>query len=270
MDLLNLIRKWSRPRLSRHAIMHQSHFPKYPCRRSSYVRPISNFATLMLQGPWSRHSMCSGLRRMALAALFTVAMISCDENHNPTGPLPPLSVADFPTRVGTHWTYHVVDTISLKEDTVDVRITSERLDSTGARVTTWMYSSRNGAFQNDSAMMTILGDTICSFDFCCSGFPKQQTIFPIVSGTHWKYYSPLGLDSSSVLGAETVITPLRLFRTYPIETTTIAPYAIDHFNSFTSWVSKDYGCVRLTHTVGVYPGVLLYQVEIWELLAFES
>lgn len=270
MDLLNLIRKWPRPRRSRHAIMHQSHCPEYACRGSNHGRLASNLVTLFLHSRWSRHLTRCGFRSIPLAALFILAMISCHESHNPTGPLPPLTVADFPTRVGTHWVYHVVDTISGKEDTVDVSITSERIDSTGARVSTWQYSFRNGAFRSDSAMVKVLGDTIWSFDFCCSGLPTQQTIYPVAPGASWKYFSALGVDSSSVIGKETIITPLRSFRSYAVETRTVTPFAMDNFNTFTVWLSKDYGQVRFTHTSGRFPGPWLSRAEIWQLLAYES
>lgn len=204
-----------------------------------------------------------------LITLLAWAIAACDSGSRPTGPLPPLTVSDFPLDVGTHWVYHVVDTVSGEEDTVDARISSERLEPSGARVTTWHYSSRNGVFQSDSAIVIVLGDTVWFYRCYCGDLPYQKIIFPISSGKAWEYVSGSGFDSSLVLGDETILTPFKVFRTYPIETTTV-PFSMDAFNTSRLWLAKDYGLVRITRIVGRYPGPELSRARIWNLLDHEA
>jgi len=213
-------------------------------------------------------SLCRWYTALMLQIVVTVS--GCG-NSTPTGPGPltPLTVADFPLSVGSHWVYHVVDTVTDQEDTVDVVISSEQFDTTGAHVTTWLYSSRNDVFYSgsDTDIVLALGDSIFFYACSCSKRPYRKIVFPVTDYATWTYSSAAGYDSSWVSGQTVVRTPQRPFHAYEIQTTTL-PMALDLYLRASYSVSRDFGLVHINRTVGFH--YMVKSVQLWHLLSVDS
>jgi hypothetical protein len=207
-------------------------------------------------------------RTVGPIALLMLVILACNDSTStgPSGPLPPLTVTEFPMEVGSHWVYHVIDTVSGDEDTVDVTITSEQIDSAGKTVTVWQYSYRNDVFQSESVFVSALGDSVW-FSYGPSGTPYQTIIFPLSTGKVWWWYlSRCGRDSSMVSGEEIIWTPSGAYRTYRIETETRGP-VMDLICSSRLWLSRRVGLVRVIRIRGFW---FPESVAIWSLLDYES
>jgi hypothetical protein len=202
--------------------------------------------------------------KLWLTVVFSLALLACD-NDKPTGPSPPMTVAEFPMEVGFHWVYHVVDTLSGDEDTVDVLITSVQLDSSGAHIATWQYSSRNDVFQFDSIYVSVLCDSV-GYYHSLSQHPHQLLIFPLVAGKTWWYESHLGWDSSLVLDPEIVSTPSGVYTASGINTVTITG-GLDGIHESRFRLAKNVGLVRMIFVEGFRRPE---SVVIWDLLDFSG
>lgn len=203
-----------------------------------------------------------------LAGLIGLLLISgpgCGDQGLPTQPLPPLQIEDFPFQVGSHWVYHVVDSISGEMDTLDVLINYEEDRPTGERLTTWIFVSRGGRLDFGNQYVSILGDTVL-FYLDRSMEAYQKIVFPLSAGKTWSHSTAAGSYGSVVQAAGTVATPLGIVHTFPVHTK-LVPLPLDLISESTLMLAKDIGMVQITRTFGFrFPS----SVTFWYLIEFEA
>jgi len=211
------------------------------------------------------------MTRALVGMLAIGCMISGCEKPGSLAGLPPvLTATTFPSAVGTHWVYHVVDTRTGFEDTVDVSIISEDSDTSGVYVADWVCSFRLGTNHPDTIEVTRLADTM-TFDHCPSrtydstDLPYQRIVFPVALGEGWG--NPIclrGYDTSLVQSYELASTPTKVFRAYYIETWLI-PIAHGELKHAELWLARNVGMVRAVITRG-WNGP--DNVHVWTLLSY--
>lgn len=177
--------------------------------------------------------MLSGL--LALMVFF-----SCDRNNNAT-PNPSKSdtvaIAAFPNQIGDSWTYSVFDSITLKTQTVVVKITGDTVFSNNEKFKVWEYFYPD---KRETVYVNIVGDTV-NFNFKY-GFYNTKYIFPLFFGKSWLSGKP-GINPPTIVeNVESLTLPAGTFNDcYQIKTT-LASY--NYVLITTNWFMPGVGFVQ--------------------------
>ncbi len=122
------------------------------------------------------------IKILFLSGLIGLMAFSCRQNTN-VSPIPPksdtITVATFPNQIGDSWTYSVLDSTTLKVQTVVVKVVGNTVFSNGGKFKIWEYRYPD---KIDTGYVNIVGDTV-NFNFK-SGFYNTKYTFPCMRENH--------------------------------------------------------------------------------------
>ena len=107
------------------------------------------------------------------------------------------ALGGFPISVGSHWTYATYDSLSQKQDTVNVTVVDRTTSPLGD--TTYRCVYQHLGF-TDTAFTSVNGDTVV---FSTDQAPPINLVFPLVFGSTWTYGSSYDV-SIVAFGPDTV------------------------------------------------------------------
>lgn len=160
------------------------------------------------------------IKILFLSGLIGLMAFSCRQNTN-VSPNPPKSdtvtVATFPNQIGDSWTYSVLDSTTLKVQTVVVKVVGDTVFSNGGKFKIWEYRYPD---KIDTGYVNIEGDTV-HFNFK-SGFYNTKYTFPLYEGKSWLSGKSGSTHSSTVENIESITVPAGTFKDcYQIKTTIV-------------------------------------------------
>jgi hypothetical protein len=121
-------------------------------------------------------------------ALFVVLiLVSCHKSPSP------ISISDYPNKIGDKWIYFVQDSLNHVNDTLTVTVLSSTTLN-GSASLIWQYAYSNGTV--DTLLAIISGDTINYYTL--PPFPTLSfgLLFPIAPGSNWKDNSQANYTAS--------------------------------------------------------------------------
>jgi len=113
--------------------------------------------------------------------------------------IPPPS--EFPTGIGSTWTYAIVDTVTNARDTVTVTIARAEIWPDGTLSYMWRYTRQSSA---DSQSVTFERDTARFYDYRYAEYVTRQYVFPLKVDNSW---ATGWRDTSRVVSQGTVTLP---------------------------------------------------------------
>ena len=191
------------------------------------------------------------ISKLIVILLSLFLALSC-EKEVPLAPAKPVTIETFPDRLGSQWTYHMVDNLQIIDptkpeiviDTVEASI-SERLTDpdTGEEATIWRYNINNG--------LSIIRPVFFSKDtvYIYWNWPNRDRIglvFPFEEGDKWRTGGILSGDETTVTDVITATIPGSLFENvYVLENKTRTIVSTDSERTITLWYVPNLGFIKI-------------------------
>jgi hypothetical protein len=137
--------------------------------------------------------------------LMCAAMMSCSSNNTSMSPPTSLTIGvdQFPTAIGTSWTYAVYDSVQNTLDTVSVKIENP-ISAERQFAGTWIFSGRN---YHDTMYVQVEGNRVILFEDPFASQPDVTIEFPLTEGASWGK----GVDTTVVYSETSVAVPAGSF-----------------------------------------------------------
>ena len=183
-----------------------------------------------------------------LLSLFLV--LSC-EKEVPLAPAKPVTIETFPDRLGSQWTYHMVDNLQIIDstkpeiviDTVEASI-SERLTDpdTGEEATIWRFNINNRPAVIRPVFFS--KDTVYIY-WNWENRSRIGLVFPFEKGDRWRTGGFLSGDETTVTDVITATIPGRLFENvFVLENKTRTTVSTDS-RTITLWYVPNLGFIKI-------------------------
>jgi hypothetical protein len=199
-------------------------------------------------------------------ALFVLS--SCKQAVSPyEEPPSPYINSDFPTTIGSAWTYAAYDSVSGNRDTVTVKVLSNVASGSSLGVSTWHYTYGNGRgrFNTSPDTVYVLSSPtvirLCLWSDSTGEYFRLRLALKVGEG--WRPRFP---DSSFVQQMDTIQTNAEIFfNAYHIHQIDLNPNS-GSFRDY--WVQPKVGIVQERFYV-FYTTNLGYKVNtVWRLVAY--
>ncbi|RMH87450.1 MAG: hypothetical protein D6681_15075 [Calditrichaeota bacterium] len=208
------------------------------------------------------HILWSSLLLLLFLTGFSCKQESTSITGNGGGPSPSQKDTipiNYPTQIGSQWTYLVFDSLQLHQDTVWVSIVDTTRLQNGQKAYIWRYIYPD---RIDSDFVSIRGDTI-------DVYLEQDTltlffryISPLWVGKSW--VMPVVTDSVKVLSKDTLAVSAGIF--YPTFSILWQFYYFHYTIEISGWYVPGIGIIKrreIIYTLGI-PG----KYTLWELLDY--
>jgi len=190
------------------------------------------------------------ISKLIVILLSLFLALSC-EKEVPLAPAKPVTIETFPDRLGSQWTYHMIDNLQIIDSTkpeliIDIVVASisERLTDpdTGEEATIWRYNINNSpsiirpVFFNE--------DTV----YIYWNWPNRDRIglvFPFEEKDKWRTGGILSGDETTVTDVITATIPGSLFENvYVLENKTRTTVSTDS-RTITLWFVPNLGFIKI-------------------------
>ena len=183
-----------------------------------------------------------------LLSLFLV--LSC-EKEVPLAPAKPVTIETFPDRLGSQWTYHMVDNLQIIDstkpeiviDTVEASI-SERLTDpdTGEEATIWRFNINN----RPAVIRPVFFSKYTVYIYWnWENRSRIGLVFPFEKGDRWRTGGFLSGDETTVTDVITATIPGRLFENvFVLENKTRTTVSTDS-RTITLWYVPNLGFIKI-------------------------